>query len=131
MQAELVTVFIFLLGSLAFFAVMYPLSETKVEVAHERLILRWRVLRYLPFARRTIPLERIVDVRLYGRRDWKLPVEFFGGAFRPRSHVAIVVRSRWFGITHGYIIAQRSPDGLIQSLRSSVMSAQARWASNG
>jgi hypothetical protein len=90
----------FTLGAIGLLVLLYPLAETRIEVARDQVILRWRVLRFFPSGRRRIPLRRVVDVRHYTLRDWRLPVEFLGGSLRPgRRHVAVVVRSRWFGIT--------------------------------
>ena len=90
----------------SFMAAIYPLARTDVEIGPSDIVLRWRVLGVVPFARRRIPLRRILDVRPYSRPDWRLPVEFFGGALRPgRRHFAVVIRSRWFGIAYGIVVA--------------------------
>lgn len=80
---------------LALILVVYVFANISYEIRDGLLIMRWRVLRYIPWASAKIRIEDIAEVRRFDFRKDYVGGYSFGYPFTKRTLVLMLRRRFW------------------------------------
>ena len=99
----------------------YALGRYSYEILGDALRMRLRLLRVIPWGRRTVRFSDIEKIKILSfREDWRYGWLLFGNVLTKKS-VIVRLRKRWLGVLrYGIVITPPNPDAFVAEVNRQV-----------